>query len=923
MKQKSTDITEIKHRNHKIRGVMWGVLLIVLATLITFLVILSQKPKEKVNVKTPTIALVNEDSSSKFNQQDYNFGKNFIDLVSNDNHYNWQVVSRSVADKSYTDGTIDAVIYLPQTLSKDLLTLQDIDPTRAEIVYKISPQSDEVSNKVIQDKLKTVLYEFNQNIVKMYYSSVAGNIAEAENQMGQTVDKQEVLVSSLSNQVQTPFKSSMSNYDTFISGATSLKGINQANVTAQNSFTDSTKNIMKQSSETFSGQLPQINTFFDTQKKITDMNVNNANKGITSQATSDQLFYHNQFDGLNSVVTNNLIKFSDPVNETGQLPDLTNKVADYNTVITSVKDEVSSQRTTLTNKRNDLLSLENDLYSQFLAQSVNVTVDDFTSHTDLQNIANARTALAAKVQTSFAKADNLTNSGYLTKLKASISSMSLVASDYKLDDLKNNGTINQATKEKYERELQVIRQYANAFNLASGGLTLENAPVSNVTNQTMTKNLQLTVPVGSVYESSALPAGVSVTPTTTTGFTLNGDNSVRLVNPVPSNTDGPVNAGSPKTFDIQITVPLGKNKSYSLPISWTDKTLNTLVSNTTDTFALVPQESTSDYDQYVEANFQALADLLGKIDSTSSMLTTLYAGPNMDYTSLLSATNTSDFETANAGSIFNMYGNMDLSQRADRLSDEDVQTFLTIGQTNINKVIQTIGDLNSTITALDDKVSVLQNNLPNTYFEETMQNLKYWYTKATDEIKRNYDSWHPQDPVTLAVKDWQNYNSNETALYTQSGDALYEQIQTLVTTSGKSMASISEAAMAVKDNTPEFDALVSQVSTTQKDAQTVLVNTNNLVTTGNQGVDDSKGFFGSFSKTLANTRTKGIDNQKIYNFFAAPIMPKNESVRQTKVQDTKKAFDIRWLLVFGIGLIAGILAVVLGQFWGKRNKQVV
>ena len=52
---------------------------------------------------------------------------------------------------------------------------------------------------------------------------------------------------------------------------------------------------------------------------------------------------------------------------------------------------------------------------------------------------------------------------------------------------------------------------------------------------------------------------------------------------------------------------------------------------------------------------QALADLLGKIDSTSSMLTTLYAGPNMDYTSLLSATNTSDFETANAGSIFNMY----------------------------------------------------------------------------------------------------------------------------------------------------------------------------------------------------------------------------------------------------------------------------
>lgn len=45
-----------------------------------------------MGVIKPNIALVNEDISASFNQQDYNFGKNFVDLVSDDQQYNWQVV---------------------------------------------------------------------------------------------------------------------------------------------------------------------------------------------------------------------------------------------------------------------------------------------------------------------------------------------------------------------------------------------------------------------------------------------------------------------------------------------------------------------------------------------------------------------------------------------------------------------------------------------------------------------------------------------------------------------------------------------------------------------------------------------------------------------------------------------------------------
>ena len=128
------------------------------------------------------------------------------------------------------------------------------------------------------------------------------------------------------------------------------------------------------------------------------------------------------------------------------------------------------------------------------------------------------------------------------------------------------------------------------------------------------------------------------------------------------------------------------------------------------------------------------------------------------------------------------------------------------------------------------------------------------------------------------------------------------------------MTTIAESSTAVKDNSPQFEELVNQATSTQKDAQNLLANTDNLVSTGTQGVDESKGFFGDFSKTLANTRTKGANTQNIYNFFATPIATTNATPKRDKVADAKKAFDARWVVVFSIGLIAGIFVMVVGQY---------
>lgn len=74
--------------------------------LVGALAYLSTNKKTQEKASKPTIALVNEDKASSFNKKDYNFGRDFVNLVSGDTKYNWQVVSRSVADRAYSDQSV-------------------------------------------------------------------------------------------------------------------------------------------------------------------------------------------------------------------------------------------------------------------------------------------------------------------------------------------------------------------------------------------------------------------------------------------------------------------------------------------------------------------------------------------------------------------------------------------------------------------------------------------------------------------------------------------------------------------------------------------------------------------------------------------------------------------------------------------------
>lgn len=280
------------------KGLRFASAVLLAAVLVAGFAVVNNDLNRRARVFNPTVALVNEDLPADFNDASYTFGTNFVDRVSKDSDYNWTVLSRPIAEKAYKDGSVDAIVTLPQSFSHDILTLQNIDPTKATIEYKLRPQPDETSDRVLQSRIVDIVTVFNQSVVKMYYASIADNVAEADGSMHAALDNQGALIAALTSDVEEPFSGTMPNFEGFRSSASGLKDVNASTVEAQNTFTGSVTDTLTRTSETFSGTLPDIDEYANRQKDIAQINAANSNEGIATQADSDRTFYGSQFDAL-------------------------------------------------------------------------------------------------------------------------------------------------------------------------------------------------------------------------------------------------------------------------------------------------------------------------------------------------------------------------------------------------------------------------------------------------------------------------------------------------------------------------------------------------------------------------------------------------------------------------------------------------
>ena len=925
---------EFDKKMRKIRLIASGVIVLLLVCAGGLMFLLSQNTGKKTQTAKPTIALVDEDQAATFNGTNYNFGQSFVNLVSNDNKYNWQVVSRSVANKAYADGSVQAVIYLPQDFTHNILTLQALDPQKAQVDYKVLNSQSELTNNLLQDKIVNVLYDFNSSIVKMYYASVAGNVANAQTNMGNVVNSQGAILTNLKNNVYGPFQTTNDSYSSVISMANSLKSQNDSWIQAQNSFTTGVTGMLNANSSSFSNTLPSLTNYFNTQKQIADINLANSNQGITNQAKSDESAYYAQYTAAYNKAVQTMQQFDSTDasgNETGLYANLKNQIGTYNTLISGVRDDIGTQITNLSDKQTTLLALEKKLYSQFFAQDVNPTADntDFTSLTTGDaGTTNARQALANLLATSFGKTDNISGTAYPNTISNLLSQLSVDSNQYEplLTALVDNGSLTSAQKLQYENELGVLNNYATDFNLHTASVDFSAAPTANTTDQTFTKQLKITVPAGKVYTLSLNASNgiannnVSISSAIDqngTALTINNPNSIILDNTRTPSTDANGNpttvpATNPMTYTINYHVDLGQATSGTVTASWNNESGSS--NSSVDTFGLIPANSISEYAG--GSQFGYITTLLNNINTASSLIAFLYGNPGATYVDMEGVTDFTGTGNANAQSIYSMYGNMDKSQIATRLSDDDVNQFMTDGVNNIKDVTDTLGTLQSTLASLTTDQTTLTNNLPTDYFAQISSDLNTWYNQTMTTLNAEYQAWTTNQTNLLQEKPWQEYNQSDVALYYDKADSdsMYSTISGMVSSTAKQAKDTASSAQIIKSNAEQFNQMVNTVTQTQNAAKKVIDNTNSLLSSGNGDFKNSQNYYGNFESVLSNTRTNGVNANNIFDFFAKPLSTKDIT---PQVHSVTQGFDWRWILIFIIGLLFG----VLGKTWIRRKPK--
>ena len=917
-KQALTD--NFKPKQKKWMFIICSIFIVILAFLVGLLLLLNQKKsQDKVQAKKATIALVNEDKTSTFNEKDYNFGRDFVNLVSGDTKYNWQVVSRPVADRAYSDSSVDAVIYIPQSFSHDILTLQDIDPMQAKVNYKLQDNQSALSQKLLNDKITDILYDFNQKIVKMYYASVAGNISEAQNNMNDVIKNQENVLTNLSKNVYGPFQSTNQGYSSVISSANGLQSMNKAWIDSQNSFTKSTQSMLDNTSKSFESQLPILQKYFDTQKRIADINVKNGNQGIEDQAENDQEVYFKQFDTAYNNTLNQLLNFSkkENDNESGVLKELKDQVQNYNVVITGVHGGLEEQINTLTENREKLLSLEKDLYQQFFSQnSLELTEKNFNQFENCQTETNARQALAQKLTSSFGETDNFSSKGYIENINNILKQL-----DW--ENVENYKALFDAMEKKgldvsrYKNELDLISRYGRVSGASSAVVKFSDVP--SETNQTFKKTLEIVVPAGKNYTLRPIDGNdqvvfVSSSESNDEASSIINGNVVELHNKdhKVTNSDGTISSEENKKdaiYTVVYDVALGKRTQTTISFGWGED--NNVETKTSTHFTLYPADTVS---EYLGGNFGEITQLLNNIDTASTLITWSYGAPDYkvdDMITQLSENPTiEDFEKLSKLSIYNRYGNMDLEQLKLRLSEEDVEKFKQSGHENIEKIVQSIKTLNSTLDKLSKNKEILNQNMPSDILNQNIIALENWYQSTLASITQQYDSWKKNDKQTLALKPWQAYSSNEKALYEdkQSSEELYKTLSELSTSTAKTAEDTARSAQMIKDNAAEFKQMVETTEETKNSAEKLLKNTNDLLNTGEESFKQNQEYNTNFNKVLANTRDQKADKSQLFNFFAQPLNIENITQKNTSMS---QEFDWRWLIVLSIGVLLGILMTFL------------
>ena len=449
-----------------------------------------------------TVALVNEDAGGNLNNVNYNFGQEFTNLLTNagDSKENWVTMPRSLAESKYSDGSADVIIYISNDFSDKILQLESFNPSQAKIGYKVKKSTDTVKEKNVESQVGTYLNLINQRVIKMYFSSVIGNLDDAKRNVANIVNDQETSYTSLSNYIYTPSNAASQNLGGLTSYATALQSGNKAFEDSQANFTKGVFEMLNSTSNGLNGELPEVKSFVDLQADIAKSNVATANTAISDQFKTDTDLYNN----LNDNALSSLNKFYAPSAITSESNGgntvynlFANSISDYNGIIENYRSQVENTRNRLMDLLNQVQGTRSKVSEQYFNADLGL---DKNNYLGIGNREDRKSAIKGDVQnqvTNQQVKDALANqiksslggtlpSEYEGEIANLMGSIDVNSADYNalFSKLESMGAITSDEVAAYQAKLGLLSQYQAVKGVTTAGgatysfLTAEDAKPS-------------------------------------------------------------------------------------------------------------------------------------------------------------------------------------------------------------------------------------------------------------------------------------------------------------------------------------------------------------------------------------------------------------------------------------------------------------
>ncbi|MDD4409338.1 MAG: YhgE/Pip domain-containing protein [Candidatus Pacebacteria bacterium] len=135
------------------------------------------------NLQNIPISVVNEDRGGISSGNSLNLGNELVEELKNDKSLSWQFVDKEKARDSLDDGKTYASIFIPDTFTQDILSINSENPQKPKIQFQSRESNNYIATRITSAATSEIVRKLNMKITERYLKEAAVEVGKISTQM--------------------------------------------------------------------------------------------------------------------------------------------------------------------------------------------------------------------------------------------------------------------------------------------------------------------------------------------------------------------------------------------------------------------------------------------------------------------------------------------------------------------------------------------------------------------------------------------------------------------------------------------------------------------------------------------------------------------------------------------------------------------